>query len=496
VLIVEAGAYVPESTIRTDEILSTAMLYKASGLQRANEPSLFGPRNPSLLVLQGSCLGGGAMVNNAVCFRLPTRTLERWHAEGFPISTADFHVAYSAVAQDLDIVPVSTAAQFLNPASRFLERAFGQAQKPPVADPPPPGFYESLVNLERRVEGDPLKGCESLGLCNLGCGAERKRNALQVYLPRAVATGRCTLLVQTSLVDIRLSSDRTAGRRVVGCVLQTPQGTVEVEADNYVLCAGAIGSSHALLSSSDMRRHIRSLNLPVGQAFCANVGSPLFAFCADVVHQRPSVQIAHYYMPPAGEEGFVLETWYNPPGANAMAMPGYLDHHFGRMQRYASTVSVAPLVRTEADGRIERLGDRMRINMPIGPAVIRRLRRGLITVSEALLNNGTALESVLVGIGGGRELRTQADIDSLDHELRRMERGEGLDLLQVGTGHPQGGNAISEGNAGVVDATFRVRGLSNLRVCDGSIFPQSAGVNPQWTIMALAHCCAEAMRTA
>ena len=39
-------------------------------------------------------------------------------------------------------------------------------------------------------------------------------------------------------------------------------------------------------------------------------------------------------------------------------------------------------------------------------------------------------------------------------------------------------------------ADFRVRGIENLRVCDGSVFPAVAGVNPQWTIFALAHLCA------
>ena len=46
---------------------------------------------------------------------------------------------------------------------------------------------------------------------------------------------------------------------------------------------------------------------------------------------------------------------------------------------------------------------------------------------------------------------------------------------------------------GVVSADFRVRGVKNLRVCDGSIFPDSAAVNPQWTIMALAEICASDM---
>jgi choline dehydrogenase len=67
-------------------------------------------------------------------------------------------------------------------------------------------------------------------------------------------------------------------------------------------------------------------------------------------------------------------------------------------------------------------------------------------------------------------------------------------LLKLGTGHPQGGNAMSEDpRIGVVDRNFRLRGFSNLRICDGSIFPASAGVNPQWTIMALAHECAKVL---
>ena len=60
--------------------------------------------------------------------------------------------------------------------------------------------------------------------------------------------------------------------------------------------------------------------------------------------------------------------------------------------------------------------------------------------------------------------------------------------ITLGTGHPQGGNAISGTKSkGVVNPEFRVYDYNNLYVCDASVFPGSVGVNPQITVMSLAN---------
>jgi len=434
-------------------------------------------------VLQGSCLGGGGIVNNAVCFRLPSARLRQWQSQGFPIAAADLSAAYQQVAQDLHIKPASEAVKSipgLNPAWRFLTDKLGPPRKAPVEDPPEPGLYECLVNIEE---------CQNTGLCNVGCGSERKKNGVQVYLQDAVANG-CVIVDQAEVVGVNANSG--AGERRVESVAVRLRGgrVVRVQAKEFILSCGPIGSSVVLLKSEDLESHINENRIPVGQRFSANLGSPIFAFCRDRVNQEPALQIAHYYFAPPGD-GFVIETWFNPPGANSIGMPGFQQAHFDRMMAYAKTVAASPLVGSEPSGTIT-LDDQGRpvIKLPISSIDIGRIRRGLVLLADAFL--GGNVDFALVALGNGRKVKTAADLKQLDRDLQAIEADPTKShLLKLGTGHPQGGNAMSDDpQIGVIDAQFRLRGFSNVRICDGSIFPDSAGVNPQWTIMALAHECA------
>jgi cholesterol oxidase len=61
-------------------------------------------------------------------------------------------------------------------------------------------------------------------------------------------------------------------------------------------------------------------------------------------------------------------------------------------------------------------------------------------------------------------------------------------LLGMGaTAHILGGAVMGpEPSTGVVDSEHRVFGYEGLRVMDGSVVPENVGVNPSWTITALA----------
>ena len=331
VLLLEAGPYVPERTIDADEIVWTARLYKSSGLQQANAAApLVGMEGPGFTVLQGSCVGGGGIVNNAVCFRLPSQRLTEWQSRGFPIPAGDLAAAYTQVAQDLGIKPISeaaTPAPRLNPTWKFLTNKLGAPKKPPTGDPPEPGLYECLVNLEE---------CQSTGLCNVGCGSERKRNGVQVYLRQAVASG-CVIVDHAEVQAVLVGSGPGAGaQRVEGLRVRLRGGReVTVRAKEFILSCGPIASSVVLLKSDGMSEHLSRNRIPVGRRFSANIGSPIFAFCPEPVNQQPGIQIAHYYFAPP-DDGFVIETWFNPPGAefdrNARLSAGAFRSHDGLLE--------------------------------------------------------------------------------------------------------------------------------------------------------------------
>ncbi|WNG38296.1 GMC family oxidoreductase [Archangium violaceum] len=475
VLLLEAGKYHREQNLTDDEIDAVSKLYKTGGLQRAVDKGRPAGRERTFSVLQAECVGGGALVNNAVCFQLPEHAFQQWLRSGFPFSKEEMKAAYEFIARELPIIPSSATGGRLNPAAELLAAAYGPARPFPVNEPLQPGLFECNVNIEAKDGFDT--GCVGCGYCNLGCAFERKRNALQIYLPRAVQTGKLHIMAGARLQTLVRAGSGKIQKAVV--VVGPERKKVEVRAKHYVLSCGPVASSVVLHNVEGLRNRL------IGRRFSANVGSPVHAFLEQRIRSFHALQIAHYYVPPGTEPGFVMETWFNPPATQALAMPGFLEEHFQRMLQYDRLVAAAPLVGTEAMGTIHPDGT---IELPVGDPELTRMRSGIAAIARGFLSAGDAhrVNEVLVSTRRGLSLRSLDDVATFERSFTDLRD------LTIGTGHPQGGNGIShDARVGVVDASFRVRGTDNLYVCDGSIFPNSATVNPQWTIMALAHLCAQ-----
>ena len=62
--------------------------------------------------------------------------------------------------------------------------------------------------------------------------------------------------------------------------------------------------------------------------------------------------MSHAYRPPGDPPRYLVETWFNPPATQALAMPGWFDRHFENMSRYRHMACAGVLVGTTTPGRV------------------------------------------------------------------------------------------------------------------------------------------------
>jgi choline dehydrogenase-like flavoprotein len=455
VMMLEAGKHVDPSEFSEDESAQFATLYADGGMQMSTDARF--------QVLQGRCVGGSTVVNNAVCFDLPEHVLERWNdGNGLDAGLDETELA-AAFARLRDFVPIDRMS-----SSRTLA---GGAVK----------FREGIeaLGLDRSGHFDMVEAnindCLGCGYCNIGCPFGRKLSALDYALPKAQAEFGDGVSIYSECAVEKLTP-QNGGSAEVECRLSDGR-RLRVGANTVVVSAGAISSSLIL-----QRSNLGGPN--AGRGLSWNLGAPMTAEFDEKLDSYAGLQISHYLRPP-GDDGLVLETWFNPVGAQALFMPGWFRDHFRNMRRYdrmactGSVVGTRPGARVSLDWR-----GRMKLRYEPHPDDLRRLVAGLKLAGRIYLAAGA--KKAMATTFRYLPYTSPEALDDLDTQIR-----DNTDI-QLHTSHPQGGNAISASSAkGVVDPDFRVQGAPGVYVCDASVFPAAITVNPQLTVMALADYAAE-----
>lgn len=462
VVVLERGQYVEPREFNADEVEMIGKLY-ADGVFQQSEDFRF-------TVLQGSCVGGSTVVNNAVSIPLPDRVLESWNREhGAGIDPAAFGESARVVEEWLRIRSQAEGAANpdirLNPsAGKFLAGVEARRASPPASE-------LSVSPVRANIEG-----CLGCGYCNIGCRYGKKLSMLDTVLPWAQRDwGRDAVRIFSECEVRRIATDGDRGRRRATAV-EARLGSgqrLRVRAGKVVLAAGAVASPY-LLQRSGIGK-----GLPVGRHASFNMGAPLTAEFEEELDAFDGLQISHIGLPPP-ERGWVFETWWNPPLSQALNMPGWLSDHYENMRRYRRLMAVGTLVGTERNARIGRaLTGGPAVHYVPAPGDMRKLAYGLVELGQILFAAGAKVVMV-----NGWEYYRFTSPNGL-YELPAIMADPGQ--VALGTGHPQGGNAIGpDPGLSVVDPELRVHGHSNLYVCDASVFPTSITVNPQLTIMSLA----------
>lgn len=404
--------------------------------------------NTVIPVPLGRGVGGTTTINSGTCFRLPGRTLAEWRAA----CAVDFGELlppfYDAVARDLEIAPSSPAA--IGQAGSLVARgcdALGWSHHP----------------LSRNAPG-----CDGQGLCAFGCPTDAKRSTNVSYVPRALAAGA------TCATGARVDRVVVEGGRAVGVEAVTRAGRVLVRARAVVLSCGAIHTPALLLAqglANGSGQVGRNLSIHPATASMGVFDEPVNPFAA--VPQGYGIDEFH-------DEGLLFEGSSLPLPITAAMTPGFGPRFTATLERAQHTLLFGFLVKDRSSGRVWlSRGGRPRIRYWLGNAERRLVQRGLGLLARLFFAAG-AREVVQPAMGHER-LRSLADVRAFEAASFSARH---FDLTAY---HPVGTCRMGRDPArSVVGADHEAHDLPGLFLVDASSFPASPGVNPQWTIMAMA----------
>jgi choline dehydrogenase-like flavoprotein len=465
VIVLEKGGYYSESDFNGSEALMTPQLYLRRGL--------LATKDLGMIVLAGSCLGGGTIVNWSTSLRTPPDVLAEWELDyGLSDATSPAYQQGFEVAERR--LGVTTDDSDPNANNAALQRG-----------------CEALGYAWRRIPRN-ASGCQQrCGSCGYGCPYGRKQSTMLTFLQDAADAG-ARFITRCQVERVLIKDGRAAG--VEGWALDEATGerrTVSVTAPIVVVAGGAV-ESPALLLRSGLRN--------------PNIGAHL--------RLHPVVAMAAYYAEPIKpwqgslqtvlsdqfkdmQRGYGLRFEVAPahPGMLGMVTPWRSGaQHKQDMARSPYAATFIALMRDTGEGRVtlDRQGDPVLTYFPnaTDSSALTRAMGELAKVAAA--GGATRVASLysheltLDAEGGRPGAISDEQLRAFASEARR--RGLAPNMIPIFSAHQMGTCRLGgDARTAVADPWGEVFGVKGLFIGDASGFPTASGVNPMLSIMALAY---------
>jgi choline dehydrogenase-like flavoprotein len=454
VVLLEEGPPFTPADFSLDGALSMARTLREGGLR-----TTAGTVMPTM---QAICLGGGSLVNSAICVRAPEFVLDRWCSDFELAHTrrTDLDPHYDAVGAFLGISP--TPENVLGERNLLFKKGC------------------DALGISSEAISRNVRGCRGSGECFTGCRSRAKQSMDISYLPAALRGGARVLS------SVRIERVLVEGRRAVGVVGRVvapftghPSFEVRVRARRVVLAAGCMATPVLLQKSGDLANSSGQ----VGANLQFHPGVAMLGVFPDLVHPQfgatQGYQSLHFL-----REGFKLETLWAPPAVLAVRMPGSgytLKERLARVPRSAIWDAIASCNRSIGTVRARSRGLDPKLTWNLHPDDVPILAKALHTLARIFFAAGA--EWVMPGVHGiPEELHSLAEADVL--KSRDFKASQFL----TGGNHAFCSTRMhGDPRRGVVDEYGRCHDVDGLYIADTGIFPRCPSVNPMWTGMALAH---------
>lgn len=420
--------------------------------------SMIAAGSAAVAVAAGRGVGGGSLINSAICWRTPDYVLEDWQAK---LGDDRYDVArMGAVFDELEEILqiVDTPEQIAGENNLLVvrgARALGMK-----------------AGLLRR--NTPF--CVGCGVCNYGCPSGGKASVDRNLIPMARAAG--AIVQGDARVDEILVRDGRA-RGVVAKIrhqdTRQEVGRLTVNADRVIVSAGAVGTPRLLHTAGVAGR----MGDRVGRGMHLHPGNGVLGLCDHKVEMwRGATQAAYFEDPEL--PGVLPHTMSMPPGALMLAS-GKMGLAGKELMKQAPYITgCLTMISDKGEGSVSVNPDgSARMTYWFTDDDVNLMRRGLRRTCEVLLAGGA--RRLMVPVHG-------ADwVDDLEAAGKLIDQASIRDWKLLYSAHPMATCRMgSDIETSVIGVGGEAHGLPGLYIADGSIFPTALGVNPQLTIMALA----------
>ena len=465
VVILEKGGYYSESDFTGVEAQMTPELYLRRGM--------LSTADLGMIVLAGSCLGGGTLINWSTSLRTPPEVLAEWERDyGLAgVTSPDYARGFEAVERRLGVNTDDSAPNRNNAALQRGCEALGY----------------NWSSIPRNASG-----CEQrCGYCGFGCPHGRKQSTMLTYLQDAYDQG-ARILARCTVERVLIERGRVTG--VEGWAPDSVTGArrrVVVRAPLVVVAGGAVESPALLLRSGLNNPNIgRHLRLHPVVASGSLYPDPIETWTGSL-----QTIYSDHFARLRGDYGFRLEVMPAHPGLLGLATTWESGQDYKRlMARIRHQAVFITLVRDTGEGHItlDKQGDPVLHYWP-NEVDRRHLTRGMQEVTRIAFAAGAtavnhnfapllSLESESGQPGAVSETRLNRFLGEIER------RGIAPNRVIVGTAHQMGTCRLGGGaKTAVADPDGQVFGAQGLYIADASGFPTASGVNPMLSTMALAH---------
>jgi len=461
IVLEEGGRHVAAEFNQREEDMRP-MLYRDGGSQMTSDGMV--------AVLQGSCLGGGSVVNVSDCVPIPGEVLAHWHklVGTTDVNEAALEESYRRVEKSLNVKPNNKS--LLNRNNLLLSETATKL-----------GWKSHVMDSNR-------KGCVGSGYCMVGCSYDARLGTNLTYLPWAVGKGA------TIYSDVRCDRLEKLGGskyRVHATVLERGSRNARlpltIECERVVLAASSIHTP-AILMRSGFGAGLPQLgkNLTL-QPQLGVIG--IFDKHQDIVHWRgaPQSVAVHEFDDNSAEHGlggFRFEGIGGLVGVIQALMPGFGDEHkrFATQLRQMSVTQL--LVPDQPSGEITyQWTDDGRVLPKIDYVMQdewkQRLKLGMRKLGQLLFESGA--KEVAFAHQSFPVIKSPDELPKVE----QFQIAPGLTVFN--SAHNQGTCRMGlKADTSVVDQNLKVHGLDNVFVMDASIMPTSAATHTMIPIMVMA----------